>query len=822
MTRKLPGTRTFLVLIAVLLFVAAIVLGSLMRSATRGAADPDTEEITTSEVSATIRERIASFDANVMTEEAVRGAIEDQLPALGARGFIRLRIASKNIDVLAGTNYNLDNIMGRTIGQSLWQYRLSLAPVNSPEELQPLYLTYVYAGMGNVWGELIIGSAGPTTAQVRASVALMIAMWACLCLAAVCVIAVLLLPGNHGIQGRWSWTLLRRGLALALVGAVLSAPVAWTLISRTHAAAREQFARVADLVVANAANTMSEPQLTGLASASGAFLHAIYSMSYPDCSFRILVGGKLQDRTGVDYGPAAYQKPDDPATWRKLAPPLEGGTPRPVYLTTATKGGVRVEMVAPEPDYWQVIRLRHTLFWAVPVLLAVLFALGYLMGRRLKRTVPSSEEILRHAVARQAVLTVLVVCLALVPAAGWFVQTYEAASVGRLDKSLQRDAASLSSLLSSLDPETVAEIALRQADSLLDIARTGMVFSLKVRLKDAWATTIDINPADSLLSVVTGTNTPTTRIIANHTDASVPPGHNLSVRVIGGSGWLKDGTVYTFLLGTTMRPVQQDMQELWKAATWAGPVAFLFIVLAGLIAASLALRPVAESMHRLEQFTGDAGHELRAPLSSICLNAQVALNQDQQPDEFRRHLAAIASQAQRSTHLSESLLLLARLDREQHAPLAPDQLMDIWTDLRSAHAETLNEKSVTLQTPDTDMTLVTNRELLTVALDNLVENAVRYAPERTTVAITVQRTEGTVTIAVTDQGPGMPPEALPHIWDRFTRVDASRSRESGGNGLGLTIIRKAVEAMHGRVAVVSEVGTGSTFSIILPTGTANV
>jgi signal transduction histidine kinase len=274
--------------------------------------------------------------------------------------------------------------------------------------------------------------------------------------------------------------------------------------------------------------------------------------------------------------------------------------------------------------------------------------------------------------------------------------------------------------------------------------------------------------------------------------------------------------VYTFLLGTTMRPVEQDMQELWKAAALAGPVAFLFIVLAGLIAASLALRPVTESMRRLEQFTGDAGHELRTPLSSIALNAQVALNQDEQPGDFRRHLTAIASQAERSTHLSESLLLLARLDREQPAPLGPVQLQDIWTDLHGAHAEALSAKSVTLQTPEAEVSLVTNRELLTVALDNLVDNAVRYAPEGTTVAITAQQTRDRVTIAVNDQGPGMPPDALPHIWDRFSRVDPSRSRESGGNGLGLAIVRKAVEAMHGHVAVTSEVGKGSTFSIVLP------
>jgi signal transduction histidine kinase len=73
-----------------------------------------------------------------------------------------------------------------------------------------------------------------------------------------------------------------------------------------------------------------------------------------------------------------------------------------------------------------------------------------------------------------------------------------------------------------------------------------------------------------------------------------------------------------------------------------------------------------------------------------------------------------------------------------------------------------------------------------------------------------------VTIAVTDKGPGIPPGALPHIWDRFYRVDDSRSRDSGGSGLGLAIVRKAVEAMGCRVAVTSEVGKGSTFSIVLP------
>ncbi|MCE5193492.1 MAG: HAMP domain-containing sensor histidine kinase [Candidatus Cryosericum sp.] len=805
--------RTLLLGVAGLLLIAGIVLGSLMRSATHGAADPDTQEITTAEVNTTIRERIANLEAKEITNETVKGTIADQLPALGTRGFIRVHIVSKNIDVLVGTDYNLDQVLGNAAGESSWQYRMSLAPVDAPDELQPLFVTYVSSSMGTVSGEIMIGSAGPTPAQTRMSRSLMIAMLACLCGAAVCVIAAFVIPANHITKRTQSWTPLRRGFTLALIGALLAVPVVWTLVRRTHAAARENFARATDLIVTSTANTMSEWLSTG--DVSAAYLHATYAMSYPDCSFRILVDGKLQDRAGVDYGPAAYQKVGDPPAWRDLAP-LEGGKPRAAYLTSTTKGNVRVELVAPEPAYWQDIRLRHTLLWAVPALLALLFALGYATGQRRDHAVPSSEEILRRAVMRQAVLTVLVVCLALVPTAGWFVQTYETASVARLDKTLQHDAATLSGILTSLDSSSASAKSLQLADYALTIARTGMSYSLKFQQKDGQPGGITINQADSLLSVVTATNTPTTRFVPNHTDWSLPPGCNLALRVISASGRLKDGVVYTFLLGTTMRPVQQDMQELWKTAAWAGPVAFLFIVLAGLIAASLALRPVTESMRRLEQFTGDAGHELRTPLSSIALNAQVALNQDEQPDDFRRHLTAIASQAERSTRLSESLLLLARLDRQEEVPMEPCKLAEVWHDLSIAFADQLAAKELTLQTPSEELSVTTNRDLLTIALDNLVDNAVRYAPEGTTVAITAQQTKDWVTIAVNDQGPGIPPEALPHIWDRFTRVDPSRSRESGGNGLGLAIVRKAVEAIHGHVAVTSEVGKGSTFSIILP------
>jgi signal transduction histidine kinase len=408
----------------------------------------------------------------------------------------------------------------------------------------------------------------------------------------------------------------------------------------------------------------------------------------------------------------------------------------------------------------------------------------------------------------------LVVALTLTPAAGLVSVIYHDASLSRLDQQLQTDAAALRGQLGTITsadlqartPSLLEGLPVMQNGAVLRIQSGREVFSV------GWYG-FELPFAGAI---------PVTRTVVNHWDYSLAPNQKLAVRVINVSDTLKDGTLYSFGLATTFRQVTQDMRELRTAAAWAAPLILLFIALAGVVSARLALRPVVESMRRLEQFTGDAGHELRTPLSSIRLNAQVALNQDQQPDEFRRHLTAIASQAERSTHLSESLLLLARLDREQHAPLAPVQLLDIWTDLHSAHVEMLNAKAVTLQTPSEALIITANRELLTIALDNLVENAVHYAPEGTTVAITAQRTEGKVTIAVTDEGPGMPPEALPYIWDRFTRIDPSRSRESGGSGLGLAIVRKAVDAMHGRVAAVSEVGKGTVFSIVLPAGTANV
>ncbi len=805
--------RRILIAASVLLITAAVICGGIMRRALDGAADPDTQEIAVAEVMSVVSERISALGDDA-SKASIQHAVTDQLPVLGARGFIRVHAIGTGIDVLAGTDYGLENADLWSTKTS-WAYRMSLSPKSEPDRIQPLFISSATSRMGSTQVRLTVGSAGPTTAQTRASDTYMAVMWSCVCCAAVLLIIVLFPSGSRTRHMGPFWTPVRRGLALALVGALIAAPTSWVLVHRTRTAARISLARGTDLVAATSASTLAGMQPATRLSA--AWLHAVHSMEYVDASFRVLVDGKLLNSAGTDYGPGAYVKTGAAGEWRALSPIVGDGAVRPVYVTGATKGGIRVEMAVAEPEYWQVIRLRMILLGVIPAVLTALYALGYATGRRhAERTMLSPEEVLQRAVARQTVFTVLIVCLALVPAAGWFIQTYEAASLGRLDQILQRDAAGLQTTFASMEPETVAAKAVQYADQL-DTAQTGLIFSMKSSetAAEGARVSISLNPQYNLLSVVIGANRPHSWVVANHTDPSLPLGHNMFVRAMTFSNQLKDGTVYTALLGTTTRLVRQDMQELWKSALWAGPVAFLFIVLASLAAALLAQRPVRESMRRLEQFTGDAGHELRTPLGSIRLNAQVALAQDQQPEEFHRHLTAVLSQADRSTRLAESLVLLARLDHLDTAPLESVRLSDVWSDLSAAFADQLNAKELTLQTPAGEATVAASRDLLTVALDNLLENAIRYSPQQGTITLTAQETGDWMRISVADQGPGIPQEELPHIWDRFYRVDKSRSRDTGGNGLGLAIARKAVEAMQGHVAVESEIGKGSTFSLLL-------
>jgi len=226
-----------------------------------------------------------------------------------------------------------------------------------------------------------------------------------------------------------------------------------------------------------------------------------------------------------------------------------------------------------------------------------------------------------------------------------------------------------------------------------------------------------------------------------------------------------------------------------------------------------------ETLERLERlfnvqrrFVADVSHEMRTPLTTI--RGNLALMRRFGYDE--EAVEAIDSEARRMSRLVEDLLLLAKADAGR-LPLER-QLVDIDTIVVEVFNQArvlTNGVKVALGQLDAAR-VVGDPDRLKQLLLNLVSNGLKYTPEGGTVTISVQRQDHTVAVSVADTGIGIPAEDLPHIFDRFYRVDKARSRAQGGTGLGLSIAKWLAEAHGGHISVTSEVGKGSTFTVTLP------
>jgi signal transduction histidine kinase len=165
------------------------------------------------------------------------------------------------------------------------------------------------------------------------------------------------------------------------------------------------------------------------------------------------------------------------------------------------------------------------------------------------------------------------------------------------------------------------------------------------------------------------------------------------------------------------------------------------------------------------------------------------------------------------------LLTLARVEAEAGLlRLAPLDLRDLATEARDVAAGAAALRSVQLQLdlPGAPVPVAGDREALVTAVDNLLDNAIKYGPAGGLVRLAVRLEGAEALIEVADRGPGIAPHETDRVWERFYRVDKSRSRELGGTGLGLSIVRNVALAHGGRVSLDSEPGRGSTFRIHLP------
>ncbi|MER5732618.1 HAMP domain-containing sensor histidine kinase [Streptomyces sp. NPDC002138] len=223
----------------------------------------------------------------------------------------------------------------------------------------------------------------------------------------------------------------------------------------------------------------------------------------------------------------------------------------------------------------------------------------------------------------------------------------------------------------------------------------------------------------------------------------------------------------------------------------------------GHVSAALTARQQSET--RVRQFVADASHELRTPLASIRGYAELTRRGREEPGPDTRHaLGRIESEATRMTGLVEDLLLLARLDAGRplsHTAidLAP-LVVDAVSDARAAGPE----HHWRLELPAEAALVAADSARMQQVLVNLLANARTHTPPGTTVTARVSRETSSVRVEIEDNGPGIPPGLLPHVFERFARGDASRSRNAGSTGLGLAIVQAVVSAHGGTVGVRSE------------------
>jgi two-component system OmpR family sensor kinase len=251
-------------------------------------------------------------------------------------------------------------------------------------------------------------------------------------------------------------------------------------------------------------------------------------------------------------------------------------------------------------------------------------------------------------------------------------------------------------------------------------------------------------------------------------------------------------------------------------STEVGQVGYALNEMLTHVADALAARQASET--RLRQFIADASHELRTPLAAVRGYAELTRRGEAAgPPDVVHALGRIEAESARMTLLVEDLLLLARLDAGR--PLADDEV-----DLSRLIVDAVSDARIAgpthrwrLELPDEPVAIRGDGDRLRQVLGNLLVNARGHTPAGTTVTVGLAGPPAgdSVTVTVSDDGPGIPPDVLPHVFERFARGESSRTRASGGTGLGLSIVAAVVAAHGGRVDVASQPGR-TVFAVTLP------
>jgi two-component system, OmpR family, heavy metal sensor histidine kinase CusS len=231
-----------------------------------------------------------------------------------------------------------------------------------------------------------------------------------------------------------------------------------------------------------------------------------------------------------------------------------------------------------------------------------------------------------------------------------------------------------------------------------------------------------------------------------------------------------------------------------------------------------------ESFERISRFSADIAHDLRTPVNNIRGEAEVALARARSADEYRDVIESCLEEAVRLSDLIGDLLFLSRAE----SPLTDLRrervdVRELLSGVREYYEASAADSGVTLTTSDADGPVIAelDRSLLQRAVGNLVSNALAHTPPGGAVALGSNADSSSVRVEVSDTGVGIPPEALPRVFDRFFRVDASRSQRSGGTGLGLSIVQSIALLHGGKVEIWSQPGQGTRVTLHMPTSSSS-
>jgi heavy metal sensor kinase len=324
------------------------------------------------------------------------------------------------------------------------------------------------------------------------------------------------------------------------------------------------------------------------------------------------------------------------------------------------------------------------------------------------------------------------------------------------------------------------------------------------------------------------------------------------------------GNTYTLVALQSLRPQREMMEDIRNTFLWAIPVALALASLGGYFLARRSLAPItamatqasgmgAANLHdrlpvanerdelgqlaltfnqlleRLEasfeqqrRFMADASHELRTPVAILRGEAEVTLSQPvRSAEEYRETLTVLQAESERLSRIIEDLFTLARADAGQY----PIEFRDVYLGELAAEAlvrarSLALSKNISLaSTIEPDLPICAHETLLGRMLLNLLDNAIKYSPAGSTVTLDCRRDGDQYRVSVSDDGPGIPAELQPRLFERFFRGDKARSRsdgETGGAGLGLSIARWIAEAHHGKLVLTRSDPSGSRFTATLP------